>query len=199
MPRLGPPHRRRQRLAGNTGEVNRAPIAVIRLASPSPARRPGPVRPPPYVHKPCRIGRGKPASVVANHGSLCGDCGHRKSVDQGRSSVVAARRRRPARGRAPRRDGTLTGLAAESAFAADDGGGDGFGEVAGVGVDGGAPSTRIAFLPSPLSWMSSTSELTSSRPRRQRRVQPDLLAAVQQFGPVERADLGPPHPTPGRR
>ena len=61
-------------------------------------------------------------------------------------------------------------------------------------VSGSVPvalSMTIAFLPSPLSWMSATSATTLSLPDGgSGREQPDPLGSVQQHGEVEAPDLG---------
>ena len=56
---------------GNTGEVNRTAMALIFDASPPPSSLTSTRPATPYVHSPCRIGFGNPASFRADHGSLC--------------------------------------------------------------------------------------------------------------------------------
>jgi len=60
-----------RRSPGKTGAVKVAARAVSRVGSPSHVPRTSTRPAIPYVHRPCRMVRGKPAFCRANHGSLC--------------------------------------------------------------------------------------------------------------------------------
>lgn len=151
---------------GNTGEVNREAIEVMLAATPRRARPPA-RDPTPVGAQPVQDRQGTRPARGRTTGRCAAGCGHRRA---GRSAPGlrgwAARSARRARGPGtPARPAAdpaspnppsprMTSVVSVSAISCPE--------------SGSVPrprSTRIAFLPSPLSWMSATSETTESLPR----------------------------------